>query len=111
MSAEFDYELTFEQWEALKSLRLPVPRSRRLNGLVVDGLIAATRSDDRRWSGHYATRPQGAGARFVAAVVGSRSLRSGAHRRSGGDGFMITDCHFFARHCATRCRKLVISSN
>ena len=40
MSAEFDYELTPDQWEALKSLRLPAPRSRRLNGFVVDGLIA-----------------------------------------------------------------------
>jgi hypothetical protein len=40
MSAEFDCELTFEQWEVLRALRLPVPRSRRLNGLVVDGLIA-----------------------------------------------------------------------
>jgi hypothetical protein len=40
MSAEFDYELTPDQWEALKSLRRPAPRSRRLNGFVVDGLIA-----------------------------------------------------------------------
>ena len=40
MSAEFDYELTPDQWEALKSLRLPAPGSRRLNGFVVDGLIA-----------------------------------------------------------------------
>jgi hypothetical protein len=39
MSAELDYELTTDQWEALKSLRLPAPRSRRLNGFVVDGLI------------------------------------------------------------------------
>jgi hypothetical protein len=50
MSAEFDYELTPDQWEALKSLRLPVPRSRRLNVSVVDGLIAlqlAAMIDDR----------------------------------------------------------------
>ncbi len=40
MSAEFDYELTPDQWDALKSLRLPAPKSRRLNGFVVDGLIA-----------------------------------------------------------------------
>ena len=40
MSAEFDYELTPEQWEVLKALRLPAPGSRRLNGFVVDGLIA-----------------------------------------------------------------------
>lgn len=50
MSAEFDYELTPDQWEALKSLRLPAPRSRRLNVSVVDGLIAlqlAAMIDDR----------------------------------------------------------------
>jgi hypothetical protein len=50
MSAEFDYELTPDQWEALKSLRLPAPRSRRLNGFVVDSLIAlqlAAMIDDR----------------------------------------------------------------
>jgi hypothetical protein len=49
MSAEFDYELTPEQWEALRALRLPAPRSRRLNGFVVDGLIAlqlAAMNDD-----------------------------------------------------------------
>jgi hypothetical protein len=40
MSAEFDYELTSDQWEVLRALRLPTPRSRRLNGFVVDGLIA-----------------------------------------------------------------------
>jgi hypothetical protein len=40
MSAEFDYELTSEQWEVLRALRRPAPRSRRLNRLVVDGLIA-----------------------------------------------------------------------
>jgi hypothetical protein len=40
MSVEFDYELTPDQWEALKSLRLPAPRSRRLSEFVVDALIA-----------------------------------------------------------------------
>ena len=49
MTAEFDYELTPDQWEALKALRLPTPRSRRLSGFVVDGLIAlqlAAMNDD-----------------------------------------------------------------
>ncbi len=40
MSAEFDYELTPDQWEALRALRLPAPRSRRLSGFIVDGLVA-----------------------------------------------------------------------
>jgi len=40
MSAEFDYELTPDQWDVLRALRRPAPRSRRLNGFVVDGLIA-----------------------------------------------------------------------
>ena len=40
MNTEFDYDLTPDQWEALKMLRRPAPRSRRLNGFVVDGLIA-----------------------------------------------------------------------
>lgn len=40
MSVEFDYELTPDQWEALKSLRLPAPRSRRLSEFVVEALIA-----------------------------------------------------------------------
>ena len=40
MSAEFDYELTPDQWDMLRALRRPAPRSRRLNGFAVDGLIA-----------------------------------------------------------------------
>jgi len=40
MSAEFDYELTPDQWDVLRALRRPAPRSRCLNGFVVDGLIA-----------------------------------------------------------------------
>jgi hypothetical protein len=39
MSAEFDYELTPDQWDVLRALRRPAPRSRHLNGFVVDGLI------------------------------------------------------------------------
>jgi len=40
MNAEFDYDLTLDQWEALKTLRLPVPGSRRLNKFVVENLVA-----------------------------------------------------------------------
>ena len=28
MDAEFDYDLTPDQWETLKALRVPVPRAR-----------------------------------------------------------------------------------
>ena len=38
MNAEFDYDLTPDQWEALKMLRLPAPRSRLLNKSVVETL-------------------------------------------------------------------------
>jgi hypothetical protein len=40
MNAEFDYELTPDQWEALKALRAPAPKSRALNRFVVEDLIA-----------------------------------------------------------------------
>jgi hypothetical protein len=40
MNAQFDYDLTPNQWEALKALRVPAPRSRGLNRLVLDELIA-----------------------------------------------------------------------
>ncbi len=40
MNAEFDYDLTLDQWEALKTLRLPVPGGRRLNKFVVENLVA-----------------------------------------------------------------------
>jgi hypothetical protein len=39
MSAEFDHDLTPDQWEVLKALRLPAPRGRTLNRFVVEGLI------------------------------------------------------------------------
>ena len=39
MSAEFDHDLTPDQWEVLKALRLPAPRGRPLNRFVVEGLI------------------------------------------------------------------------
>ena len=39
MNDEFEYELTPDQWEALKSLRTPESRLPRMNRLVVDSLI------------------------------------------------------------------------
>jgi hypothetical protein len=40
MNVEIDYDLTRDQWEALKALRLPALQRRFLNRSVVDGLIA-----------------------------------------------------------------------
>jgi hypothetical protein len=40
MNAEIDYDLTPDQWEALKALRLPAPRRGILNRFVVNTLIA-----------------------------------------------------------------------
>jgi hypothetical protein len=40
MNAEFDYDLTHDQWEALKALRLPAPKRRILHRSVVDVLVA-----------------------------------------------------------------------
>ena len=40
MSAEFDIDLTPDQWEALRELRAPVPNGRALNCGVVEGLVA-----------------------------------------------------------------------
>lgn len=39
MNAEFDYDLTRDQWEALKALRLPVAERRIMNRPVVESLI------------------------------------------------------------------------
>ena len=40
MNAEFDHDLTPDQWEALKVLRVPAPEGRALNRFVLDELIA-----------------------------------------------------------------------
>ena len=40
MTAEFDYDLTPDQWETLKALRIPVSRFSTLNRRVVADLIA-----------------------------------------------------------------------
>ena len=49
MSAELDHDLTQDQWEVLKTLRLPAPTRRPLNRFVVERLIAlqlASMADD-----------------------------------------------------------------
>ena len=40
MDAEIEYDLTPDQWEALKALRTPVAEGRALRPLVVERLIA-----------------------------------------------------------------------
>jgi len=40
MNDEFDYELSPDQWEALKNLRNAASRPTRMNRFVVDRLIA-----------------------------------------------------------------------
>lgn len=50
MNAEIDYELTPDQWEALKALRLPAAERWLLNRFVIETLIAlqlAAMTDDR----------------------------------------------------------------
>jgi ribosomal protein S19E (S16A) len=50
MNAEFDYDLTPDQWETLKALRAPAPKARALNRFVVENLVAlglAAMSDGR----------------------------------------------------------------
>jgi len=49
MNDEIDYDLTSNQWETLKALRVPVSRFSALNQFVLDDLVAlglATMSDD-----------------------------------------------------------------
>ena len=40
MTDEFDYQLTPDQWEALKKLRNSAARPPRMNRFAIDGLIA-----------------------------------------------------------------------
>ena len=40
MSDEFDYELTADQWEALKALRAPAANPTRIRRSAVDSLVA-----------------------------------------------------------------------
>jgi hypothetical protein len=39
MNSEIDYDLTPDQWEALKALRAPAPSRRTLNRFVVESLV------------------------------------------------------------------------
>jgi hypothetical protein len=50
MNAEVDYDLTPDQWEALKALRVPASERRALNRFVLEPLIAlqlAAMTDNR----------------------------------------------------------------
>ena len=40
MNAEFDYDLTQSQWEALKAIRVPTPNGCALNRSIVEKLVA-----------------------------------------------------------------------
>jgi hypothetical protein len=40
MNAEIDYDLTLDQWEVLKALRMPAAKRRVSNRFVVEQLIA-----------------------------------------------------------------------
>ena len=40
MSAEVDYDLTSDQWETLKMLRVPTPRPFAVNRFVLEELVA-----------------------------------------------------------------------
>ncbi|MGB8398526.1 hypothetical protein [Bradyrhizobium sp.] len=40
MNDEFDYDLTHDQWEALKALRTPVAKYPKASRFSVEGLIA-----------------------------------------------------------------------
>lgn len=45
MNAEFDYDLTRDQWEALKSLRVPAAECRGADGSAFRHLIALGLAD------------------------------------------------------------------
>jgi len=50
MNAEIEYDLTPDQWETLKALRVPASKCRGLNRFVVENLVAlqlAEMTDDR----------------------------------------------------------------
>jgi ribosomal protein S19E (S16A) len=40
MNAEFDYDLTPDQWETLKAIRVPVLSGRALNRFILENLVA-----------------------------------------------------------------------
>jgi hypothetical protein len=47
MSAEFDYDLTADQWTALKAIRVPAPDDRVLSRLMVENLVALQLAETR----------------------------------------------------------------
>ena len=75
MNDEFDYELTLDQWEALKALRAPAANPSRLRRSAVESLIAlglvALREEFDR---HYPSGTQGPDSRLVAIVAGHRGV-------------------------------------
>ncbi|HEX9362141.1 MAG TPA: hypothetical protein VF922_11290 [Bradyrhizobium sp.] len=40
MDAEFDYDLTPDQWETLKAIRVPAANGRAFNRAIVQNLVA-----------------------------------------------------------------------
>jgi hypothetical protein len=49
MNTEFDFDLTPDQWETLKTFRLPAPEGRAVSRSVVESLVAlqlAAMTDD-----------------------------------------------------------------
>jgi hypothetical protein len=57
MNPEFDYDLTPDQWEMLKSLRVPAPKARALNRFVVETLVALGLAEMA--DGHAVLTPKG----------------------------------------------------
>jgi hypothetical protein len=57
MNAESDHDLTPDQWEVLKMLRLPASRRRAVNRFVVERLIALQLA--ALIDGHPVITPQG----------------------------------------------------
>jgi hypothetical protein len=57
MNADFDYDLTPDQWEMLKALRAPALSGRLLNRSVVGGLVALQLAE--MIDGHPALTPTG----------------------------------------------------
>ena len=57
MSAEFDYDLTPDQWAALKAIRVPAAEGRPLAGSIVADLVALQLAETR--DGHPVITPKG----------------------------------------------------
>ena len=75
MTEEFDYDLTPDQWEALKALRTPTSRLPRMNRYTIDGLITLELAAMN--GGFPAITPKGrkgTGPRFLTAAAGSGGL-------------------------------------